>query len=158
MPVGADNARIAWDLRILADQAAEPGASSAANVVAGGRDAGSAIGWFLAEGPVRPVGVVAIGVFAEARYRSRWPGLSRVNRLVNGSDSRKPNRTCTPSPRHPQFLQQLTKIAVGRWASDSPRGPGASATTWRHDGLVTRAGQHRQGNAQPGQLARPHWP
>src|SRR5947208_173595 len=32
------------------------------------------------------------------RYRLRWPGPRWVNRLVNGSDSRKPNSTCTPSP------------------------------------------------------------
>jgi hypothetical protein len=61
--VGADNVVTSRDLRILVDQAAQPIASSDAYV--GGCDVGSAVGWSLAEGPVRPVGVVVIGVFAE---------------------------------------------------------------------------------------------
>src|ERR1035438_10846929 len=64
-PVGADNAVTSCDLRVLVDQAAEPVASSDADVVAGGREMGAAVGWLLAEGPVRPVGVVVIDVFAE---------------------------------------------------------------------------------------------
>ena len=64
-PVGADNAVTSCDLRVLVDQAAEPVASSDADVVAGGREMGPAVGWLLAEGPVRPVGVVVIDVFAE---------------------------------------------------------------------------------------------
>jgi hypothetical protein len=63
--VGADNVVTSRDLRILVDQAAQPIASSDACVVAGGCDVGSAVGWSLAEGPVRPVGVVVIDVFAE---------------------------------------------------------------------------------------------
>jgi hypothetical protein len=63
--VGADNVVTSRDLRILVDQAAQPIGSSDAYVVAGGCDVGSAVGWSLAEGPVRPVGVVVIGVFAE---------------------------------------------------------------------------------------------
>jgi hypothetical protein len=57
--VGAGNVVTSRDLRILVDQAAQPIASSDAYVVAGGCDVGSAVGWSLAEGPVRPVGVVA---------------------------------------------------------------------------------------------------
>jgi hypothetical protein len=65
MPVGADNAVISRDLRILVDQAAEAGASANVGVVAGGCDGDLAVGWFLAASPVRPVGVVMIGVFTE---------------------------------------------------------------------------------------------
>jgi hypothetical protein len=64
-PVGAENAVTSCDLRTLADQAAKPVASSDANVVVCRRDVGSAVGWFLAEGPVRPVGVVVIDILAE---------------------------------------------------------------------------------------------
>src|ERR1017187_190484 len=63
--VGADNVVTSRDLRILVDQAAQRIASSDAYVAAGGCDVGSAVGWSLAEGPVRPVGAVVIGVFAE---------------------------------------------------------------------------------------------
>ena len=63
--VGADNAVTLCDLRILVDQAAEPVASADADVVVGRGDAGPAVGWSLAECPVRPVGVVVIDVFAE---------------------------------------------------------------------------------------------
>jgi hypothetical protein len=63
--VGADNAVTSCDLRILVDQAAKPVASSDADVVVRGRDGDLAVGWLLAEGPVRPVGVVVIDVFAE---------------------------------------------------------------------------------------------
>src|ERR1019366_8605831 len=64
-PVGADNAVTSRDLGILLDQAAEPVASPDAHVVAGGREMGLAVGWLLAEGSVRPVGVVVIDVLAE---------------------------------------------------------------------------------------------
>src|ERR1035437_10612309 len=64
-PVGADNAVTSCDLGILVDQAAEQVASSDADVVAWGREMGAAVGWLLAEGPVRPVGVVVVDVFAE---------------------------------------------------------------------------------------------
>ena len=64
-PVGADNVVTSRDLRILVDQATQPIASSDAYVVAGGCDVGPAVGWSLAEGPVRTVGVVVIDVFAE---------------------------------------------------------------------------------------------
>jgi hypothetical protein len=47
------------------DQAAEPVASSDADVVVGRRDMGPAVGWSVADGPVRPVGVVVIDLFAE---------------------------------------------------------------------------------------------
>ena len=63
--MGADNAVTSCDLGILVDQAAEQVASSDADVVAWGREMGAAVGWLLAEGPVRPVGVVVIDVFAE---------------------------------------------------------------------------------------------
>src|ERR1017187_4355570 len=65
LPVGAENAFTSCDLRVLVDQAAELVAWSDADVVAGGRDMGPAVGWLLAEGPVRPVGVVVVDVFAE---------------------------------------------------------------------------------------------
>jgi hypothetical protein len=64
-PVGADNAVTSRDLRILVDQATEPVTSSDADVVVRGRGGDLAVGWSLAEGPVRAVGVVVIGVFAE---------------------------------------------------------------------------------------------
>src|ERR1017187_2038394 len=64
-PVGADNAVTSRDLRILVDQATEPVASSDADVVLRRRGGDLAVGWSLAEGPVRPVGVVVIDVFAE---------------------------------------------------------------------------------------------
>jgi hypothetical protein len=47
------------------EQAAEPVASENAGVIVGDRGAGPAIGWSLAEGPVGPVCVVVIDVFAE---------------------------------------------------------------------------------------------
>jgi hypothetical protein len=47
------------------DQAAKSIVSSNAGVVVGRRREGPSVRWFLAEGPVRPVGVVAIDVFAE---------------------------------------------------------------------------------------------
>jgi len=56
--VGAENAVTSCDLRVLVDQAAEPVASSDADVVVGRRDMGPAVGWSVADGPVRPVGVV----------------------------------------------------------------------------------------------------
>jgi hypothetical protein len=59
------NAVTSRDLRILVDQAAEPVASVNAGVVAGGCDGDLAVGWLLEQGPVRPVGVVVIHVFAE---------------------------------------------------------------------------------------------
>jgi len=67
------NAVTSCDLRVLVDQAAEPVASSDADVVVGRRDMGAAVGWLLAEGPVRPVGVVVIDVFAGRA--SEKPGL-----------------------------------------------------------------------------------
>jgi hypothetical protein len=57
--VGADNAFTSCDLRILVEEAAEPVASPDADVVVGRRDISPAVGWLLAEGPVRPVRVVA---------------------------------------------------------------------------------------------------
>ena len=63
--MGAENAATSCDLRILVDQAAKVVASSDADVVAGRRDVGPGVGWLLAEGPVRPVGVVVIDIFAE---------------------------------------------------------------------------------------------
>ena len=63
--VGADNAFTSCDLRILADEAPEPIASSNADAVVSRRDVRPAVGRFLAEGPVRPVGVVVVDVFAE---------------------------------------------------------------------------------------------
>jgi putative transposase len=63
--VGADNAFTSCDLRILMEEAAKPVASENADVIAGRRDVGLPVGWSLAEGPVRPVGVVVIDVFAE---------------------------------------------------------------------------------------------
>jgi len=59
LPVGADNAFTSCDLRILVEEAAEPVASSDADVVVCGRDVGPAVGWLLAEGPVRAMPVVA---------------------------------------------------------------------------------------------------
>jgi hypothetical protein len=59
-PVGADNAVSARGLRILVEEAAEPAASSDADVIAGDRRVGPAFGWSLAQGPVRPVGLVVI--------------------------------------------------------------------------------------------------
>jgi len=66
-------ARILWcrqfrhlrDLRKLVDQAAEPVASSDADVVLRRRGRDLGVGWLLAEGSVRPVGVVVIDVLAE---------------------------------------------------------------------------------------------
>jgi hypothetical protein len=63
--VGADNAVTSRDLQILVDQAAEPVASPDADVVVRRRDVGPAVGWSLAERPMRPVGVVVSDVFAE---------------------------------------------------------------------------------------------
>ena len=63
--MGAENAVTSCDLRILAEEAAEPIASSNADVVVGRRDMAPAVGWSVAEGPVRPVGVVMIDVFAQ---------------------------------------------------------------------------------------------
>jgi len=65
LPVGAEIAVTPGDLRILVEEAAEPVASENADVVVGDRGVGPAVGWSLAEGPVRPVGVVVIDVFAE---------------------------------------------------------------------------------------------
>ena len=62
---GAENAITSCDLRILVEEAAEPVASSDADVVVGRRDMGPAVGWSVVEGPVQPVGVVVIDVFAE---------------------------------------------------------------------------------------------
>jgi hypothetical protein len=64
-PVSAENAVTSRDLRILVEEAAEPVASENTDVIVGDRGVGPAIGWPLAEGPVRPVGVVVIDVFAE---------------------------------------------------------------------------------------------
>ena len=47
------------------EEAAKTVASPDADVVVGRRDVSPAVGWLLAEGPVRPVDVVVIGVFAE---------------------------------------------------------------------------------------------
>ena len=47
------------------EEAAEPVGSPDADVVLGGRGMGPAVGWLLAESPVRAVGVVVIDVFAE---------------------------------------------------------------------------------------------
>lgn len=52
-------------MRILVEETAEPVASSDADILVGDRGVGPAVGWSLAEGPVRPVGVVVIDVFAE---------------------------------------------------------------------------------------------
>jgi hypothetical protein len=65
VPVGADNAFTSCDLRILVEEAAKTVASPDADVAVGRRDVSPAVGWLLAEGPVRPVGVVVIDVFAE---------------------------------------------------------------------------------------------
>jgi hypothetical protein len=56
------------------DQAAEPVASSDADVVVWRRDVGSVVGWLPAEGAVRPVGVVVIDVFAEDVVEMSPPG------------------------------------------------------------------------------------
>ncbi len=32
--------------------------------------------------------------------------------MVNGSESRKPNITCTPRPAHPELLEQFGEVAV----------------------------------------------
>src|SRR2546429_9064332 len=53
-PVGADNAVTSRDLRILVDQATKPVTSSDADFIVSGRDGDLAVGWSLAEGPVRP--------------------------------------------------------------------------------------------------------
>jgi DNA-binding GntR family transcriptional regulator len=63
--VGADNAFTSCGLRILVDQAAEPGASPDADFAVGRSHVSPAVGWLLAEGPVRPVGAVVIDVLAE---------------------------------------------------------------------------------------------
>jgi hypothetical protein len=63
--VGAENAVTSRDLRILVEEAAKPIASSNADVVVGRHGVGPALGWLLCKGPVRPVGVVVIDVFAE---------------------------------------------------------------------------------------------
>ncbi|MGD0928910.1 MAG: hypothetical protein ABR926_27380, partial [Streptosporangiaceae bacterium] len=63
--VGADNAVTSRDLRILVYQAAEPVSSPDADVVVRRCDVGPAVGWSLAERPMRPVGAVVIDVFAE---------------------------------------------------------------------------------------------
>ncbi len=63
--MGADNAVTSCDLRILVEEAAKPVASSDADVGSLRRDVGPAVGWFLVQGPVRPVAVVVIDVFAE---------------------------------------------------------------------------------------------
>ena len=54
--MGAANAVTSRDLRIFVDQAAEPVASSDADVVAWGREMGPAVGWLLAEGPEKAGG------------------------------------------------------------------------------------------------------
>jgi len=62
---GCRKCRHLTNRRVLVDRAAEPVASSGAHVVAGGLEMGPAVGWLLAEGPVRPAGVVVIDVSAE---------------------------------------------------------------------------------------------
>jgi len=47
------------------EEAAQPVASENADVVVDSRGMGPSVRWSLAEGPVRPVGVVVIDVFAE---------------------------------------------------------------------------------------------
>ena len=64
--VGADEAVTSCDLRILVEEAAKPVASLNADVVVCGRDVGSAVGWVLVQGTVRPVAVVVIDVFVLA--------------------------------------------------------------------------------------------
>src|ERR1700731_478045 len=63
--VGADNPVTSRALRIFVDQAAKPVTSPDAEVVVGRCDVSPADRWFLAEGPVRPAGVVVIDVFTE---------------------------------------------------------------------------------------------
>ena len=64
--MSADNAATSRDLRILVEEAAEPVASENGDVIVGDRGVAGAVGWFLAEGPVRLVGgVVVIDVFAD---------------------------------------------------------------------------------------------
>jgi hypothetical protein len=74
-PVGADNAFTSCGLRILVDQAAEPGASPDADFVVGRRHVSPAVGWLLAEGPVRPVGVVVIDILAEDVVEMSRPAM-----------------------------------------------------------------------------------
>jgi len=56
------------DLRKLVDQAAEPVASSDAEVVLRRRGKDLGPGWCLAERPMRPVGVVVVDVAAEGMW------------------------------------------------------------------------------------------
>jgi hypothetical protein len=63
--VGADNTVTSCDLRIFVDQAAKPVTSPDVEVVVGRCDVSPVDGWFLAEGPVRPAGVVVIDVFPQ---------------------------------------------------------------------------------------------
>ncbi len=56
------------------DQATKPVTSSDADFIVSGRDGDLAAGWSLAEGPVRPVGVVVVGVFAEGVAEMSWAG------------------------------------------------------------------------------------
>src|ERR1019366_5378426 len=74
-PVGADNAFPPCALQILVDQAAEPGASPDADFVLGRRHVSPAVGWLLAEGPVRPVGVVVIDILAEDVVEMSRPAM-----------------------------------------------------------------------------------
>jgi hypothetical protein len=110
-PVGADNAVSSRDLRILVDQAAEPVASSDADVAVRGRDGDLAVRWLLAEGPV-PVGVVMIDVFAEGVVGMSWAGdKDAVGALA-------------PRAGDPPLADRvILSCPVSRCASSNPLGP-----------------------------------
>src|SRR5450631_633845 len=111
-PVGADIVVTSRDLRILVDQAAQPIASSDAYVVAGGCDVGSAGGWSLAGGAVRPVGVVVIGVFAEG-----------VVEMPSAGDE-DPVSALAPGTGDPPFADRVRGRRLDRRGDDRRAGRG----------------------------------
>jgi hypothetical protein len=84
---------------MLVDEAAEPVASADAGVVAGGWRLDLPVGWLLAEGPVRPVGVVVIDVLAKG--------------AVEGSITPRNALAALPKSAHPGAKKALAEIWGG---------------------------------------------
>jgi hypothetical protein len=74
--VGAGNHVTLCSLRVFVDQAAEPVTAQNAHTGHFRRPMRTPGGRVLPQRPVRPVGVVVVGVLAEARCRCRSPVIS----------------------------------------------------------------------------------
>jgi len=116
LPVGADNAVTSRDLGILVYQAAEPVASSDADVVFGGRGGDLGVGRSLAEGPAGPMGVVVIDVFAERMVQVSPAGdEDAVGALASGAgdpplaDRVRPRRLVRRTRAWPPRLHRSSK-------------------------------------------------